>query len=288
MSALGTAIAFMRHGHAVLPLCWPVEVNGRRACSCKKAADCPSAAKHPLGRLAPRGLLDASTDEAIARKWFADEPQANLGVRTDQLIVLDADPRHGGDETLAALEQANSFPPTWRVITGGLGQHILFKCPHGVTVNSSNADTNAVLGAGLDIRARNGFVVAPPSKHMSGRAYAWSVDHHPKYTPLAEAPAWLVARLARPAPGNGHARPPVPPDVWAALTSEVTEYADGAAARIAGHLLRRGVDAGLALGLLRGWNATCCKPPLDLAELYRVFDRIAGKEAHRLEQLNDR
>ena len=26
---LGTALAFARHGHAVLPLTWPIDVNGR-------------------------------------------------------------------------------------------------------------------------------------------------------------------------------------------------------------------------------------------------------------------
>ena len=80
----------------------------------------------------PRGLLDASTDEAVIRKWFADEPQANLGVVTDKLIVLDVDPRHDGDSSLAALERDHDFPTTWRVLTGGGGEHVIFRCPEGV------------------------------------------------------------------------------------------------------------------------------------------------------------
>ena len=129
---LGAALAFARHGHAVLPLTWPIKVNGRLVCSCRKAADCTSPAKHPLGRLAPNGLLRASTDEAVIRKWFADEPQANLGVVTDKLIVLDIDPRHDGDSSLAALERDHDFPTTWRVMTGGGGEHVIFACPEGV------------------------------------------------------------------------------------------------------------------------------------------------------------
>ena len=84
-AALLAALAFARHDHAVLPLTWPIKVNGRMVCSCRKAADCTAPAKHPLGRLVPRGLLDASTDEPTIRKWFANEPAANLGVRTDKL-----------------------------------------------------------------------------------------------------------------------------------------------------------------------------------------------------------
>ena len=128
-AALLAALAFARHDHAVLPLTWPVKVNGRMVCSCRKAADCTAPAKHPLGRLVPRGLLDASTDEPTIRKWFANEPAANLGVRTDKLIVLDIDPRHDGDSSLSVLERDHDFAATWRVLTGGGGEHVIFKCP---------------------------------------------------------------------------------------------------------------------------------------------------------------
>lgn len=277
---LAHALAFARHGHAVLPLTWPIRgVNGRLVCSCRKAADCVSPAKHPYARLAPNGLLSASTDLAVIRKWFADEPQA--GVVTGKLVVLDIDPRHAGDGSLAALERDHDFPPTWRAMTGGGGEHVIFRCPEGVTVNSSQAQNNPLLGPGIDIRARDGYIVAPPSRHLSGRAYAWSVDHHPADIPLAEAPAWLVERLAaRPeAP-----KPATPAGVWRVLTGEITEYADAAAARAAGHLLRRGVDTGLAAGLLFAWNAQCCRPPLPAVELHRIFDRVCHREAERLER----
>ena len=167
---LGAAIAFARHGHPVLPLTWPIKVNGRLVCSCRKAADCVSPAKHPLARLVSRGLLDASTDETVIRRWFTNEPNANLGVVTDKLIVLDIDPRHDGDGSLAELERDHEFPPTWRALTGGGGEHLIYKRPDGVTVNSSIAETNPVLGAGIDIRAHGGYVVAPPSRHINGRA----------------------------------------------------------------------------------------------------------------------
>ena len=198
---LNAALAFARHDHAVLPLTWPARINGRLLCSCRRAADCIAPAKHPLGRLAPNGLLSASTDEATIRKWFTDEPAANLGVRTDGLIVIDIDPRHGGDASLAVLERDHEFPPTWRVLTGGGGEHVIFKCPAGAAVNSSSASSNPLLGPGVDIRSRHGYIVAPPSRHLSGRSYCWNVDYHPADIPIDEAPSWLRANCRERASG---------------------------------------------------------------------------------------
>jgi len=44
-----------------------------------------------------------------------------------------------------------------------------------------------------------GYIVAPPSRHISGRHYEISVDHHPDDMPLAELPGWLAQMLATPA-----------------------------------------------------------------------------------------
>ncbi len=281
-TALGTAIAFARREHAVLTLTWPIDVNGKLRCCCRRAVGCLSPAKHPYGRLAPNGLLSASTDEMTIRRWFADEPAANLGIRTDRLIVIDADPRHGGDATLAELEREQPFPKTWRSLTGGGGEHILFACPEGVTVNSSQASSNPVLGAGIDVRARGGYIVASPSRHISGRSYAWSVDHHPAETPLAVAPAWLLERLATHQADTA----PLPrqPEEWLRLTREpVVEYQDFACARFAGYLVRH-LDPVVAFDILFWWNDHVCRPPLEATEVHRIWQRIVRREAERVSE----
>jgi Bifunctional DNA primase/polymerase, N-terminal len=280
---LASALAFARHGHAVLPLTWPIRVNGRSVCSCRKAADCISPAKHPLGRLVPRGLLDASTDEAVIRKWWTDEPAANLGVCTDRLIALDIDPRHDGDSSLAALERDHDFPPTWRAMTGGGGEHVIFRCPEGAEIASSSASSNPLLGPGIDIRARGGYIVAPPSRHLSGRSYAWSVDHHPADIPVAEAPAWLVEALsAGRRPGSIALRDAAQ---WAiAKAGLVTEYRDMAVASVAGKLLRAvSLDPAFVATLVHDWNACHCSPPLPERAVAEIIDRIANREIARLE-----
>ena len=276
------ALALARRGYGVVPLHWPIARNGRLACSCGKS-ECPAPAKHPYGRCAARGLLDASTDTDIIKGWFGCQAlDANLGVVTDKLIALDVDPRHDGDASLRELEQAHGeLPKTWRAITGGGGEHVIFTCPEGCSVASTQARDNPLLGPGIDVRARSGYLVAPPSRHISGRAYAWSVDHHPRDVALAEPPGWLVARLAR---RPVLTRAPVPREQWMAIASgPVTEYADAAAARLAGHLFRHGIDAAVVIGLLQTWNAVRCQPPLPADELYRIINRIAGAEARRLE-----
>jgi hypothetical protein len=172
MTIVSHALAFAHHGHAVFPVWWPRQRHGRLTCTCSKGADCTSAAKHPYGPLAPHGLLSATTDPGLIRQWFGEVP-ANLGVVTDRLIVLDVDARHGGGESLQAIEREHGeLPVTWRVLTGGGGEHVLFACPAEVEIPSSQARDNPVLGCGIDIRSRCGFIVSPPSRHVSGRVYA--------------------------------------------------------------------------------------------------------------------
>ena len=278
------ALAFARHGHAVFPVNWPVERDGHLLCSCgsdSRGRPCTSPAKHPYGKLAPNGLLSATTEADTIRLWFGTAaPEANLGVVTDKLVVIDVDPRHGGAESFRGLEREHEMPPTWRVLTGGGGEHVLFAAPDGVEVANVIAEQmdSPPLGRGIDIRAHGGYIVAPPSRHISGREYAWAVDHHPKGVALAPAPAWLVERLtAKTISAGGTPEDIATPEAWQRLTSGVIrEYRDMAAAKVAGHLLRKWVDPYLVAGLLRAWNRTYVEPPLADDELHRVSTASRG------------
>ena len=291
-TALGTALAFARHGHAVFPVNWPVEHKGGWRCSCgsdSRGRPCTSPAKHPYGKLAPNGLLSATVESGVVNHWFGYQvPQANLGVCTDRLVVIDVDPRHGGDESWAALEREHEIPLTWRALTGGGGDHVLFSRPDGVEIANVVAKQMAEppLGPGIDVRARGGYIVAPPSRHISGRSYCWSVDHHPQDVPLAPAPDWLVQRLTARGTdpdSEGPTPEPLPSDVWAQLTRQPTsEYRDMAVAKIAGHLFRHSCDYQLVLGLLHAWNSAWCKPPLGYHELTEIVDRICRRETARI------
>lgn len=277
---LPSALDYAARGLAVLPLHRPAERNSRRICSCGKA-DCASPAKHPVGKLTSRGLLDASRDPQVIASWF-DGGDWNIGIATGRpsgIVALDIDPRHAGDETLADLErQHGALPATWRFLTGGGGEHILFRHPGGEVKNSAGK-----IGPGIDMRGDGGYIVAPPSEHISGRPYAISVDHHPDETPLADMPPWLLGMVAEPAaPAATAGKLRIGRDLadWRArLGGTIGEgERNMALARTAGLLLGRGLDPHACLDLLLAFNDARCRPPLPGEEVVATIASIARRE----------
>ena len=118
-------------------------------------------------------------------------PEANIAVATGAvsgLVVLDEDTYKGGDVSRVDLERSYSpLPETVMQITGGGGAQFFFA--HPGTHVKNGVET---LGAGLDIRGDNGYVIAPPSRHASSRQYAWELSHHPDEAALAAMPQWLL------------------------------------------------------------------------------------------------
>src|SRR5215471_2450593 len=88
--------------------------------------------KRPLSDLAPHGFHDATTDTERVRYWWRQSPDANVGlVCAPNLMVLDVDPRNGGD---GALEDLFMGAPqygfeTLTSLTGGGGRHFVFVHP---------------------------------------------------------------------------------------------------------------------------------------------------------------
>ncbi len=151
-----------RRGWPVFPLWWPA---GDR-CACGKP-DCDRPAKHPIGRAAPHGLHDATTDPAVIRSWWSRWPYANVGLPTGRHFdVIDVDGQDGLTG-LADMDRAG-YPP-----------HILGMAETGRAIGwhlyvPVSGDTNkAGFLPGLDYRSKGGYVVAPPSAHISGRRYTW-------------------------------------------------------------------------------------------------------------------
>jgi Bifunctional DNA primase/polymerase, N-terminal len=185
---LDHARLYERHGLRVFPVARIVRGDDEHPqCSCWRGAECSDPGKHPV--------LSGWREAPISvGRWWALGGAWNIGIETGAvsgIVVIDVDPRHDGDQTLAELEPKHgSLPPTWRFLTGGGGEHVLFRHPGGRVANGTNA-----LGSGIDIRGDGGFIVAPPSRHLSGRRYAISVDHHPDDVPLADMPEWLCERL---------------------------------------------------------------------------------------------
>jgi hypothetical protein len=194
-SRMGEALRYGLRGWPVLPL------HGirDRKCTCPKGTACGSPGKHPRTN---HGVTDATADLETIRLWWTTWPDANIGIATGAvsgIFVLDIDPEHGGDDSLDALiDEHGGLPDTVEVETGGGGRHIYFAYTGiGVVGNSVGR-----LAPGLDIRSDGGYVVAPPSRHVSGRNYEWEASSHPDDTALASPPRWLVDMLTETTNGS--------------------------------------------------------------------------------------
>ena len=191
---LDAALKYALRGFRVLPL------HGIRAggCTCGDT-DCRSPGKHPL---TAHGATEASSDEMTIRGWWSKWPTANVGLAMGDAgcVALDVDTRNNGHLSWEALIQANGALPETPTQRSGNGWHYLVRI-----------DTAAVkrcrgkLAPGIDVKA-NGYIVAEPSIHHSGRRYAWDdgLDLLAGFTP-ARAPVWLERMLMEPAAEAGAA-----------------------------------------------------------------------------------
>jgi hypothetical protein len=241
---LEAALSYAARRWPVFPLHTPRSAG----CSCGDP-DCEHVGKHPRTQ---RGFHDATTEEAAIRRWWTEWPDANIGVATGAacgIVVLDIDPRHGGDETLAEWEREHgSLPNTVEALTGGGGRHIYLAHPGG-DVKSRN------VGPGGDVKADGGYIVAPPSLHASGRQYEWEASSHPDETPLAPLPEWLSVMVTSP-PAERRA---APADAPAALRAGARNIA---LTSLAGAMRRAGMQQMEILAGLREVNRRRCRPPL--------------------------
>jgi hypothetical protein len=177
-------------------------------------------------------------------------------------VVLDVDPRHGGDASLAKLLRANSglLPPTAEQQTGSGGRHIVFAYPEVEVKNSAGR-----LGSGLDVRGNGGYIVAPPSRHISGATYTWIA--HPFRVPLATMPQWLLNLLVEKPEGGTHFR---------TSGHRVPEGSrNNHLVSLAGSLRRQGEGRAYIEKALLAENVASCDPPLDPAEVRRIARSVA-------------
>jgi hypothetical protein len=250
----GAALAYLRRGWSVVA----IEPRGKR----------------PLVRW--EGFQHRLPRASDVSAWFRRRPDANIGIVTGRisgLAVIDVDPRHAGDETLAALEgEYAPLPSSVEVRTGGGGRHLYFTSPESLR-------SRVAIGPGIDLRAEGGLVVAPPSIHSSGGLYRWEALHHPDTTPIAPLPSWL-GRLVR-GSGGGH-----PPTWWRQRVQQpVLEGTRNATlASLTGHLLCHGIDPEVALELLLCWNHARCRPPLPEEEVMGTVESITRTHLRRREE----
>ena len=268
-SRLDAALSYGRCGWPVLPI---HSVEGGR-CSCRRRG-CWSPGKHPHTE---HGLKDATTNEEVIRDWWTEWPDANVGVVTGEssgLVVIDIDPRNGGNEALEELERKHGrLPDTATVQTSGGGRHLYFSTDGPVP--------SGVLVSGVDFKGDGGYVVAPPSGHASGEVYRGD-EAFDDVAPLAELPPWLmIATENRAAGAVAVGGAVVDPFLEGARNDTLTS--------IAGSLRRRGLGDEVIGAALLAVNGGACQPPLDSVEVRRIATSIAQRPSLDLmvQQLNE-
>ncbi|RKY10338.1 MAG: hypothetical protein DRP56_01260, partial [Planctomycetota bacterium] len=248
------ALAYAEKGWAVLPV--HTIIDGK--CSCGKR-DCSSAGKHPA---TANGVKDASTDADQIQRWFGNGRPWNIGIAAGSvsgLAVLDIDPKDNGHESIKKY----SVPDTLEVITGSGGTHYYFADPDGTTGNSVGK-----LGRGIDVRGNNGYVVAPPSLHLSGQAYRWRID--PNARELAPVPVWLDGSN-RGLHATGQRAGADNSDDGPIAAGQRNEKL----CSIAGTMRRQGCDEAVIYTALIDINKRRCQPPVAFDELKRIAQSMS-------------
>ena len=197
LSPAEAALAYAAMGLSVLPVWWTDDTG---ACACG-SAECRPRGKHPIGPVAPRGSHSATTDPATLRGWWERYPRANVALHPGEgAVVVDVDPKDGGDATLTPFEP---LPATPMQRTPSGGRHYLFRqrtpgeLPNGVGKARKGGPV------GLDTRTHGGIFVVSPSV-IAGRRYRWEQEAVPAVIPDALADALLPpVREATAAPGEG-------------------------------------------------------------------------------------
>lgn len=261
LSKLGRAALWyaIERGWRVFPL-HSVE-DGRCTCG---SGTCGGAGKHPRNE---RGCTDATTDPGVIQGWWERWPDANVGIATGGgLVVIDVDPRHGGDDTLVDLVRAlGALPDTVEALTGGGGRHIY------LTSETAVRNSASLLGPGIDVRGEGGYVVAAPSAHESGRAYAWEASSRPEAVDVATVPdAWRDAMVRKPklrALDGGAGEP-----IGEGKRNETLH-------RRACSMRSFGDDERTILAQLLSLNELRCTPPLDPAEVKKIVHSACKHDA---------
>ncbi len=253
---LEAALDYLAHGWAMIP----ASERGKR----------------PIVRWQP--YQDKPPSKAQVRRWFSRWPKANISVVTGAvsgIVVLDVDPKHGGDASLAMLEKRHgALPETVESSTGGGGKHIYFAHPGRETRN------RAGFAPGLDLRGDGGVIIVPPSIHPSGKPYRWRPAHAPDEIPLAALPIWLLESRFGGEEQLGH-----PLAYWRALVHSGVEQGrrNDTITSFAGHLLWHEVDPDVIMELMLSWNRARCKPPLEDEEVIRTVRSIERTHKHKAE-----
>lgn len=163
-------------------------INEDGSCGCG-VPECTAQGKHPV---MPKWQYKVEWSEQQIESMRGLGQLNSFGIHCDGYLVVDIDPRNGGNEGYESLCEALDMELTdesgFVVATGGGGRHIYFKVPEGISLKTHHESF-----VGIDFKS-SGFVIGCGSIHKSGNFYE-AVSGSP--STIGDAPAELLALLER-------------------------------------------------------------------------------------------
>lgn len=221
--------------------------------------------------LTKRGFKDASTNPDQIEFWWTQYPDANIGLATGGLLVIDVD---GPGNVWLTEERATEFEEAPAARTPRGGWHFVFRRPENVNWRCSAGQ----LALHVDVRTDGGYIVVSPSKRPDGE-YQWLEGRELSVTAveLSEPPEWLARQLdelVKPkAPATAAHSPR--PTFDQACSVIPNGQRNSTLASIAGKMRQAGLSESEILTGLEQVNRTRCNPGLDAAEVAKIATSIA-------------
>lgn len=242
----------------------------------------------PIDKKSKRAITkfkDKTFSENEIRRFWHEQPDANIAWRTTDFFVIDIDVSvtENGYESLREWELSQYIPKTLTATTPSGGKHIFLKKPKGIELSQ-----DIRVKPGIDIKAnKNNYVLVAPSNNAKG-SYKWDKSTEE----MAEAPAEIISIL------QTSKQPKEPMSFttdysrgeFSSKTAKLFEQVvfglgdkggrNNALASFVGGLLMRGVDVDATYLLAKIANHyTPDSLPAD--ELDRTFESMVRKEMDR-------
>lgn len=212
--------------------------------------------KKPLTK---NGFKDATKSVYLIKKWWTDNPDANIGIATGKvsgIVVVDVDVKNGakGIESLSSLKVDNT---TLTALTPSGGRHLYYLVPKdGLRCRNG-------LMPGIDIKADGGYVVAPGSV-IDGKNYEWlEPDAH-----ILSIPNCIIELMH-----NGNSCKSCQIQDSDGIIPEGQR--NSTLASMAGAMRRKGMKSDEILAALKAVNSKRCSPPLAESEIETIASSIA-------------
>jgi len=237
---------------------------------------CATAGKMPA---TPHGCLDATSDPDQIDQWWEANPDYNVGLSTDTLVVIDIDVAKDGspNEWLKTLseEQVDELAKAPCAITPRGGQHLVFRQEAGLR------NTTSAIADRVDTRADGGYILVAPSRTENG-GYQWVPGRELDCgrDQLPEVPQWLLDALEA---------------KRAAVKTLAESVADGGdmipegqrnhtLASLGGSLRRMGLSQAAVEASLLATNQERCAIPLPDDEVRQIAKSVSRYEPDQIAQ----